>query len=129
MARTTRIKARGLLTALAAVAALGATAVPADAAAQGIERWHYCSLAPDGALVADYDTVHGDDSDMSVCWSGSGRATNPDRHGELRQVHTADNRGSLQLKTGARVWDLPFDRNQTHDIPQDTILLGLSLNE
>ncbi|MGI5353543.1 hypothetical protein ACQEU8_36020 [Streptomyces sp. CA-250714] len=44
-------------------------------------------------------------------------------------MHTANNRGSLHLKTGGKEWDLPFNRNETHSIPQDTVLLGLSLNE
>ncbi|MBO8191844.1 hypothetical protein ITI46_09170 [Streptomyces oryzae] len=129
-------------TLLAAVGGLGAIAAPANAApagtgsatagdvsAKSIDRWAYCSVAPAGSLVLDYDTINDDPADTSVCWSGSGRAANPDQHGELRQVHTANNRGSLHLKTAGKEWDLPFNRNETHNIPQDTVLLGLSMNE
>ncbi|MFE1409089.1 hypothetical protein ACFW5D_37330 [Streptomyces sp. NPDC058770] len=128
MALGIRRKAFAALLAVVAVGAVSASAI-ADVRPQSIDRWLYCTVAPAGSLVLDYDTINDDAPDGSVCWSGSGRAVNPDQHGELRQVHTANNRGSLRLKTGVREWDLPFDRNQTHNIPQDTILLGLSLNE
>ncbi|MGI5353542.1 hypothetical protein ACQEU8_36015 [Streptomyces sp. CA-250714] len=78
------------LTLLAAVGGLGAVAAPANAApagavsakagdvsAKSIDRWAHCSTAPAGSLVLDYDTINDDPADMSVCWSGSGRAANP----------------------------------------------------
>ncbi|MBL1102663.1 hypothetical protein [Streptomyces coffeae] len=131
MASTIRRKVSAALTVVAAVGCLGAAASSAgasDRSAASPDRWFYCTAAPAGSLVLDFDTINDDAPDQSICWSGSGRAVNHDG-GELRQVHTANNRGSLHLKTGSREWDLPFDRNQTHDIPQDTALLGLSLNE
>ncbi|QOV36021.1 hypothetical protein IM697_39315 [Streptomyces ferrugineus] len=132
MAFAIRRKTSAALLAVATVGALGATAAPAGATVQqqAPDRYLVCAEAPDGSLVLDYDTGGDPDADNSVCWAGSGRtANNLDDRFELRQVHTANNRGSLHLKTEEREWDLPFDRNQTHDIPNDTVLLGLSLNE
>jgi hypothetical protein len=132
MAFAIRRKTSAALLAVATVGALGATAAPAGAAAQqiqSVDRWPVCAQAPDGSLVLDYDTGGNPDADNSVCWSGQGRATNEDDQYRLREVHTANNKGSLHLKTGDREWDLAFDRNQSHGIPDNTRLLGLSLNE
>ncbi|MPY64125.1 hypothetical protein [Streptomyces spongiae] len=132
MAFAIRRKTSAALLAVAAVGALGATAAPAGAAAQqpqSVDRWPVCAQAPDGAAVLDYDTGGDPDADTSVCWSGSGRATNEDDQFKLREIHTANNSGSLHLQTGERVWDLSFDKNESHGIPDNTRLLGLSLNE
>ncbi|GCB49830.1 hypothetical protein [Streptomyces sp. NL15-2K] len=132
MAFAIRRKTSAALLAVATVGALGATAAPAGAEEQqpqAVDRWPVCATAPDGALTLDYDTGGNPDADSSVCWSGSGRATNEDDQHLLRQIHTANNRGSLHLKTGDREWDLSFEQNQSHGIPDNTRLLGLSINE
>ncbi|MGP4002590.1 hypothetical protein [Streptomyces sp. 8N706] len=142
MLSTVRRKASAALVVVAAAGTLSAAAGPVSAAsgkqttvpaaavkaAQKPDRWIYCSVAPAGSLVIDYQGK-GTVPNHSTCWSGSGRTTNPDQAYFAYQVHTANNRGSLHLKTGTNEWDKPFDRNQTIDLPAGTLVLGLSLNE
>ena len=152
MAHAIRRKATVVLTALAAAGTLGiaapaaahaaqgtshtVTSAPAggsghaasDVAAKSIDRWVFCMVAPSGSLVIDYKSGGGG-MPQSICWSGSGRSVNTDSGRIAEQVHTANNRGSLRMITNGKEWDLPFDRNQTHDLPAGSRILGLSLNE
>lgn len=89
----------------------------------GPDRWDWCGIAPQGSLVFDFK------DGGSVCWSGSGKATNPDR-GVIEQMETANNKGHLTYvdASGTGEKRLDFGRYQHHELPDGAVVLDLTIN-